>query len=74
MSDPEHQMVDPKDLQPGPIRHDTLRAELLEHIRAVYDVIGPYFDTTLEQFESGFMRRMTKKASWWELWSPSRLA
>jgi hypothetical protein len=58
MSDPEHQMVDPKDLQPGPIRHENLPPELLEHIRAVYDVIGPYLDTTLAQFEMGFMRDM----------------
>ena len=58
MSAPEHQMVDPNDLQPGPIRHETLPPELLEHIRAVYDVIGPYLGTTLEQFEIGFMRDM----------------
>ena len=32
--------------------------ELLEHIQAVFDVIGPYLDTTLEQFEIGFMRDM----------------
>jgi hypothetical protein len=51
-------MVDPKALQPGPIRHETLPPELLEHIRAVYDVIGPYLGTTLEQFEIGFMRDM----------------
>lgn len=29
---------------------------MLEHVKAVYDVIGQYLDTTLEQFESGFMR------------------
>jgi hypothetical protein len=62
MSDPERQMVDPNDLQPGPIRHDTLPPELLEHIRAVYDVIGPYLGTTLEQFEIGFMRDMHRES------------
>ena len=36
MSDAERQMVDLKQLQPGPIRHDTLPPELQEHIRAVY--------------------------------------
>ncbi len=58
MSDPEPHVVNPNDLQPGPIRHETLPPELLEHIRAVYDVIGPYLDTTLEQFAIGFMRDM----------------
>ncbi len=32
--------------------------ELLEQISAVYDVIGPYVSTSLEQFEIGFMRDM----------------
>jgi hypothetical protein len=50
--------VDPRSLQPGPIRNESLSVELLEQIRAVYDVIGPYLETTLEQFEIGFMRDM----------------
>ena len=53
---PEPESVDPSKLQPGPIRHESLSPELLEHVRAVYDVIGPYIATTLEQFEIGFMR------------------
>jgi hypothetical protein len=56
MSKPEY--VDPSQLRPGPIRHDSLPPELLEAIRAVYDAIGRYLDTTLEQFEIGFMRDM----------------
>lgn len=56
MSEPE--FIDPKKLQPGPIRHKSLPPELLERIEAVYGVIGPYFGTTLEQFEIGFMRDM----------------
>ena len=32
--------------------------DLLGQIRAVYDVIGPYLDMTLEQFEIDFMRDM----------------
>jgi hypothetical protein len=56
MSGPEH--VDPSQLRPGPIRHESLPPELLEQIKAVYDVIGPYLDMTLEQFEIGFMRDM----------------
>src|SRR5438477_10583190 len=36
--------------------HGSLPPELLEQIKAVYDVIGPYVGTTLEQFEIGFMR------------------
>jgi hypothetical protein len=35
-----------------------LPSDLLEHVQAVYDVIGPYLGTTLEQFEIGFMRDM----------------
>ncbi len=58
MADPEHQYVDPSQLRPGPIRHKSLPPKLLAHIEAVFEVIGPYLDTTLEQFETGFMRDM----------------
>lgn len=54
MNEPEY--VDPRKLRPGPIRHESLPAEMLEQVKAVYDVIGKYLDTTLEQFEIGFMR------------------
>jgi hypothetical protein len=50
--------IDPKQLRPGPIRNESLPPELLEQIKAVFDVIGPYINTTLEQFEVGFMRDM----------------
>lgn len=56
MSEPEY--VDPRELRPGPIRHESLLPELLEQIKAVYDVIGPYSGMALEQFEIGFMRDM----------------
>ena len=56
MSKPEY--VDPRTLRLGPIRHKSLPPELLGQIRAVYDVIGPHIDMTLEQFEIGFMRDM----------------
>lgn len=54
MTDPEP--IDPKKLRPGPIRNESLPPEMLEQIRAVYDVIGSYVSTSLEQFEIGFMR------------------
>lgn len=54
MSDTE--FVDPRKLVPGPIRHESLPPKLLEMVEAVYDVIGQYLGTTLEQFEIGFMR------------------
>ncbi|SRR5579885_2267754 len=54
MSEPEN--VDPRELRPGPIRHESLPPELLEQIEAVFGVIGPYLGMTLEQFEVGFMR------------------
>ena len=56
MSDHEAEYVDPDQLRPGPIRQESLSPELLEHVKAVFDVVGPYMDTTLEQFEIGFMR------------------
>jgi hypothetical protein len=56
MSEPEK--VDPRQLRPGPIRHGSLPPELLEQIKAVHDLIGPYINMTLEQFEVGFMRDM----------------
>jgi hypothetical protein len=56
MNQPEY--VGPKQLRPGPIRHRSLPPELLEEIKAVFDVIGPYVNMTLEQFEIGFMRDM----------------
>jgi hypothetical protein len=52
MSDPES--IDPREIQPGPIRHESLPAELLEQIQTIYDVLGPYFQMTLEEFETGF--------------------
>lgn len=54
MPDPEY--VDPRELRPGPIRNEELPAELLEQIGAIYEVIGQYLGTTLEQFEISFMR------------------
>jgi len=50
--------IDPSQLRPGPIRHASLPPELLDTIQAVYEVVGPYLDTTLEQFEIDFMRDM----------------
>ena len=54
MPDPE--FVDPNEIRPGPIRNEELSADLLEQIGAIYEVIGPYLSTTLEQFEISFMR------------------
>ena len=57
MQDPnELRKIKLKDLRGGPIRHESLPPEILIQIRAVYDTIGPYLNTTLEQFEVGFMR------------------
>src|SRR6478752_202014 len=56
MSEPEN--VDPRQLRPGPIRHESLPPELLEQIGAVFGVLGPYLGMSLEQFEVGFMRDM----------------
>ncbi len=56
-SEPEH--VNINELKPGPIRHNSLPPELLEQIYAIYSTIGGYLETTLEQFEIGFMRDLS---------------
>lgn len=56
MNEPE--FIAPRKLRPGPIRNESLPPELLEQIEAVFDVIGPYIEMTLEQFEISFMRDM----------------
>jgi hypothetical protein len=57
MTDPD--FIDPSQLRLGPIRHRSLSSHLLDQIRAVYELIGHVLDTTLEQFEIGFMRDST---------------
>jgi hypothetical protein len=54
MTDPEP--IDPDNIRSGPIRHESLSDELLKQVRSVYEIVGPYLDTTLEQFEINFMR------------------
>jgi hypothetical protein len=54
MNKPEN--IDPRKLRPGPIRNKSLPPELLHKIKAVFDLIGPYINISLEQFEIGFMR------------------
>jgi len=56
MSEPE--FIDPRKLRPGPIRHGSLPQELLDQIRAVFEVIDLHIGMTLEEFEIGFMRDM----------------
>jgi hypothetical protein len=60
MTEPEY--LDPNELRSGPIRHESLPPDLLELIGSVYDVVGPYLDTPLEQFEIGFMRDADPKS------------
>ena len=60
MSQPEY--VDPSELRRGPIRNESLPPELLEHIGAIYEVVGQYLSTTLEQFEISFMRDMNPES------------
>jgi hypothetical protein len=65
MTEPDH--IDPSQIRPGPIRHDSLPPKLLEQIEAIYGLVGPYLNSTLEQFEIGFMRDMhpeTEVAIW----------
>lgn len=54
MTEPEY--VDRSKIQSGPIRQESLPDDMLELIRSVYEVVGPYLSTTLEQFEINFLR------------------
>ena len=58
MNDRGPQPIDPGGIRPGPIRHESLSDELLEQVRSIYEIVGPYLGTTLEQFEIGFMKDM----------------
>lgn len=60
MTEPES--IDLGNVRPGPIRNESLPPELLDQIKAVFDVIGSYMDMTLEQFEIGFMRDITPES------------
>ncbi len=46
MGEPE--FIDPSQLRPGPIRHESLPPEMLAKIKAVFDVTGKYIGSTLE--------------------------
>lgn len=54
MTDPDP--IDPDKIRSGPIRHDSLSDEILEQVRSIFEIIGPYLETTLEQFEINLMR------------------
>jgi hypothetical protein len=54
MTEPE--FIDPKQLQSGPIRHESLSPQMLELIEGIYELIGPYLSETLGEFEAGFLR------------------
>lgn len=46
----------PDNIRSGPIRHDSLSDEILEQVRSIFEIVGPYLETTLEQFEVTLMR------------------
>lgn len=56
MTEPKPRNPDFNKVRPGPIRHKSLPPKLLKYVQAIYDVIGPYLDTSLERFETGFMQ------------------
>jgi hypothetical protein len=55
---PEPEPIDPNELRPGPIQHQSLSDELLEQVQSIYEHVGLYLDMMLVQFEIGFMRDM----------------
>ena len=54
MTEPE--FIDPSQIRPRPIRHESSPLEPLSYNEAVFDVIVPYLGMTLKQFEIIFMR------------------
>jgi hypothetical protein len=52
----EWKKINPSELRPAPIRHESLSADLLKTIKQLYDNVGCYLHPTLEQWELGFMR------------------
>ncbi len=56
MNQPDPEPMDLSRLRPGPIRNESLSPKLLEHIAAIFEVVGPCLGKTLEQFEIAFMR------------------
>jgi hypothetical protein len=54
--EPEFRNVNPKDLRPGPIRHESLTDEQTETLRQIYEILSPYLNTPFEQFELNFLR------------------
>jgi hypothetical protein len=56
MSVSQPDKIDPNQIQPGPIRNQSLHAELLKPVKAVYRLIGRYLSQTLEEFVGGFLQ------------------
>lgn len=52
----EVRWVNPNDLVPGPIRHESLSDDQVKRARAVYRALQPFVAPTFEQFELNFLR------------------
>jgi hypothetical protein len=50
--EPERRWVDPRQIERGPIRHESLPDEVLALAEEVFQIIGPYIGQTLEKFET----------------------
>lgn len=55
---PKRSSVNPKELKISRLRHQSLPPDLLKELKDIWNIVGPYQDGTLEQFEIGFMRDM----------------
>jgi hypothetical protein len=53
---PEIRKVNPASLHIGPLRRESLSQDQEARVHAVYRYLAPYLETTLEQFEIGFLR------------------
>lgn len=56
--EPKLQKVNINDLIPGPIQHQSLPEVTLQILKTLYEMVGHYSCSCLEEWEKGFMRDM----------------
>ena len=54
--EPKIEQVKQSEIQPGPVGFESLTEDQHEATRAIYQCLGPYLRTSLEQFEMNFLR------------------
>ena len=65
--------VDPREVQQGPIRHETLPDELISRVRLIRAALLSVYPNSMEFWLDGFKRDVhpDQEIMWWELnWTP----